>query len=213
MRKLDLFTVIHNGMRAAGFRVAAILAATDFTQHGERASAAEEVIRFIDLLREHAQHEDLHVLPALLGIDPGLAHALAREHVELELRARDLQLRLSELERSPTTVSPSTDAPARAVRGALHRLLAGHLLHMDREETEASAALWTKLSDGELAALSQRIFESMPLERTVAWAQLALPTLPLAEQAGVRRALQQSLPADAWQLLVEGLSLTTGGVS
>jgi hypothetical protein len=213
MRKLDLFTVIHNGLRAAGFRVAAVLAATDFTQHAERASAAGEVTRFIDLLREHAQHEDLHVLPVLLGIDPGLAHALAREHVELELRARDLQLKVSELERATTTLAPALDAPARAIRGALHRLLAGHLLHMDREETEANAALWGKLSDDELATLRQRILESIPLERTVAWVQLSLPTLPLAEQAGMRRALQQSLPADAWQLLVEGLSLTTGGVS
>ena len=61
-------------------------APTSLSPH-ETAAAEKLVAECLGFLREHAEHEDRHVLPEIARLAPELAAAMAEEHPELERAA------------------------------------------------------------------------------------------------------------------------------
>jgi len=85
--RLDSFTPIHKGMRRSLFETALLLARTDFGSPAETAAAEEATTTCLGYLREHAEHEDRHVIPRLAELDAALAAALEIDHPRLERAA------------------------------------------------------------------------------------------------------------------------------
>ncbi|HVZ89769.1 MAG TPA: hemerythrin domain-containing protein [Polyangia bacterium] len=184
--RLDIFMPIHHGLRRSLFETATLLARTDFAAAAESDAAEQLATSCLELLHDHADHEDQFVLPEVERFSPELAAALAQEHQDLEGAGDAIESLWPRL--------PTFDAPARlALGGEIGRrfrmVVADQLLHMDREEREVNALFWARLSDPQIAALNDRIVTSIGPARMQVWNALVLPSLsrPLREAIEQRR--------------------------
>jgi hypothetical protein len=182
--RLDVLTPIHKALRRSLFETAIALARTDFESADETASAERAVSTCFGYLREHAEHEDRHVIPELARLDAELANALAYAHPELErasIAIDSLWPRLAPLE-----------GAERAAMGAelcrrFQAFVAMQLEHMDKEERNVIPTLQACFTDAELAALSGRIVREIPPPRMAVWGELIGGSLNRPEREAMQR--------------------------
>jgi hypothetical protein len=182
MLRPDQYVIIHKALRSALFDVAARAARTDFGSPAEAQTTLGDLDRALRLLRHHAEVEDAFLEPLVRAVAPELARSIARDHADLELRQQAVDELMARVAATPL----AERAPhARALLGQVNQLVADHLRHMHREETEVTEALWAGFSDAELAAVTGRIFASIPPERTAEMMQLLLPAVNRVERAAI----------------------------
>lgn len=197
--RVDLFTTIHKGLRRLLLTAVADLGRTNLGTPEGTESARRELRRLTGFLDEHSHHEDMNVLPLVAAQAPALAQSLARDHAELSVLQREL-----------TRLAVRLDDAA-ALSSTLHRLVAGHLQHMDREEREANAVLWQRYSDPELAAARAKITQSIAPDRYIEWLQLVVPALSAPEREQMLGALEANAPAAFFHRITQALALTGAG--
>lgn len=180
MIRVDLFTLIHKGVRALLFDISTEAARIDLRSDIAVDGMLEQITRALGFLDEHAHHEDTHVLPVLRAVAPDLANSLGVDHRVLDAIQTEVECAAEKL----AAAQPADRGPlgAQLVR-LLNRLTAAHLTHMGREETEASSALWAALDDTELAAVRARLVGSIPTARYAEWMQMIAPALNPVERS------------------------------
>jgi hypothetical protein len=182
--RTDVLTPIHKALRRSLFETAIALARTDFEAAAEVEAAASAVAACFGYLREHAEHEDHHVIPEIMRLDPALGEALAHAHPELELAA-------IEIESLWPRLAPLTGAERAALGAELCRrfqaFVAMQLNHMDLEERRVLPRLQARFDDAELQALSARIVAAIPPARMAVWGQLIGPSLNRREREAMER--------------------------
>jgi hypothetical protein len=109
---------------------------------------------WLALLQDHTTREDLDTLPTLLPLDRPLVQALACEHLQLEAGQRQVRQAALALDDSASMAVPEQVAE---LRRAVHRLIAGQLMLLDREESDALAILQAHLDHPALASMRQRL--------------------------------------------------------
>jgi len=186
MPRVDLFTTIHKALRVALFEAALEVGRADLREADDAGPVVARVRSLLDLLDEHAAHEDDLLLPVVAAAAPLLASDLAGEHVRLAGLRVDLRRLLVRLEQA--------DGPERAALGArLHvkmgSLVAVHLTNMEREEGGVNRILWAHVSDAELLALRARIQARLTPERLGEWMALLVSAATPGERAEVLAAL------------------------
>jgi iron-sulfur cluster repair protein YtfE (RIC family) len=177
--RLDLFTTIHRGLRVLLFDVARAAARIDAARDDEVDALVSQVERLLEYLDEHAGNEDRHILPALRTVAPELEAFFAADHRRLDALQRRVGAAAGALE---LAAPADRAAAAAALARGLNELVAAHLAHMHREETDANAALWGRLADEELLAIQGRIVGGIPPERRAEWMELVLPAVSPAER-------------------------------
>ena len=90
--RIDLFTVIHKGIRAMLFDLARSAARADVGSNAAVDELDGHIDRVIAFLDEHAKLEHQFVLPEVRALDPLLADELAAEHRGLDVVQREVQL-------------------------------------------------------------------------------------------------------------------------
>ena len=169
--RLDVFTPIHKGLRRQLFETAIALGRTDFASPVETEAAQKLVTDCLTYLREHAEHEDRHVVPEIARLAPELAATLADEHPELERAA----IAIDSLWPRFAPLGPEERlAMGSELQRRFQALVAMQLRHMDREEREVNAVFWAHLDDRDLGALTRRIVVSIPPARLLHWQQEVL---------------------------------------
>ena len=177
--RVDLFTLVHKGIRRSLFDTLLAVGRADPARNEDLAAAQAAVARCFDFLREHAEHEDRHIVPVLVRLAPRFAAALEAEHVELEKAAIAIETLFPRLAAAPAGERP---AMGREMFRRLTLLVADQLRHLEREEREGNATLWAYLPDPEIAALSARIQSDIPPARLAEWIELVAPVLTARER-------------------------------
>jgi hypothetical protein len=172
--RVDLFSVIHKGIRALLFELSRDAARVDLTSTHAVDGLVAQVERTLGFLDEHAMLEDTHVFVALRSLDPDLADELARDHRSLEIVQLEVERAADAL--ALAQLSARSDAGAHLLR-TINHLVAAQLIHMNREETEVSATLWAGFSDAELITIRTRTKDSLSPARHVEWMELIAPEL------------------------------------
>ncbi len=166
------------------------LGRTDFTLADEVAAAERAVAVCLEHLRDHAAHEDRHVLPILAEVAPALATSMAVEHPELERAS-------IEVESLWPRLAGRTGADRAALGEELTRrfnaMVATQLAHMDREERQALRALQDRFDDAALVQLSARIAADIEPARLAVFGELMFPALNRTE----RELMQRKVPGIA----------------
>jgi hypothetical protein len=178
--RVDLFTTVHKGIRALLFDISTEAARIDLASCIAVDGLADRIHQMLAFLDEHARHEDRHVLPAVAVVAPELARSLGLEHHRLDALHLEVQVTADGL--------ACADAEGRATVGPqlsrlLNRLIAAHLSHMHREETEVNAVLWAAYADDELAAIRGRLVGSIPTDRYAEWMIMIAPALSPIERS------------------------------
>jgi hypothetical protein len=199
MTRVDVFGVVHKGLRAALFEAVKVVARTDFSRAEEAERARAEVLAALAFLEEHGRHEDAIVLPELAVLAPALCADLQGEHGRLDGLHREVQRLCARL----TGASPvERIALGRRLHDAAVRLLAESLGHMQREEAEATRVLHAHRSDDELRALHGRILASIAPPRVADWMELILAAASGPERVALVAGLRSHLPPDAFAAAV-----------
>jgi len=176
----DMFTPIHKGLRRTMFETAMRLGRTDYGSLEDVAAAQRELVTCMTYLREHAEHEDRHVIPRLAEIAPELAAELEAAHPQLEHAALDIECMGQRLAALPP-------AEREALGGELlrrfHGLIADQIRHMEREERQANAAFWAAMDDGEMAGISRTIVSTIEPARMDEWKVIFAASLSPRELA------------------------------
>lgn len=150
MKRTDLFLSVHSDLRVAMFATAVRLARADVADPAAADAAFAQTRRVLGLLRDHAQHEERSILPVLRRHCPELATGLASEHQLIAGQEARLALLLDQMSEG---VPARRSALASRLQGQWHRVMAHHLVHMQREEEEANRVLQAHYSDVELEVL------------------------------------------------------------
>lgn len=191
MTRPNRYQPIHKALRAALFDATALVARTEFADPGEATVAARTVATLLDLLDSHAHHEEEFVMPEVARHAAGLIATLETDHNRLEGLQAELRALL------PRTCSDNAaerEAAGQLLGRALNLLVADHLRHMDREETEAMPVLWAHFTEAELDAMDARIRAAVPPERMPVMLRLMLPAMNTPERAGLLAAARAQMP-------------------
>jgi hemerythrin-like domain-containing protein len=180
--RVDLFSLIHKGVRRLLFETAMEASRADFAEAEEVASVEAAVRRCFDLLREHADHEDRVIQPWVARSSGELAADLAAEHVALEKATIAVESLL------PRLAGAAPDERRKMgveLQRRLHLLVADQLRHLDREEREANAVLWAHLPDETLTQLRSEILAQIPPPRLAEWHEILRQSLSASERAAL----------------------------
>lgn len=187
MQRLDVYTMIHKGLRTVMFETARQVARADFTQDRETRETTAGVRRLIEFLDEHAAHEDHVVMPEIAGLSPAVFAELEADHS----RVGGLQREIEELcERVEQAEGEERVSLGRRLHQRMGHLTAEHLLHMEREETTANRVLWAHRTDADLLALRARIEKTIPPQRMEAFGQVLIPSINPTERAALLTPVQ-----------------------
>lgn len=190
----DFYGPIHKGLRFGTARLLIRLGTTDW-----RDSAAAEMLvplkLRLALAKDHLEHEDADIHPALRERAPGLAAVLDEDH-------EHHYLTFAELDRLIAAVEAADDAERPAAGRALYlrftTYFADDLEHMAREETEVLPVAQANFSDRELMDMENAIIASIEPERLVNYFHIMLPGMNPAERAEFLRYVGSNAPAEAF---------------
>jgi hypothetical protein len=149
------------------------------------------VATLLDLLDGHAHHEEQFVMPQFAPHAPALAASLEADHSRLEGLQAELRALLP---RTGSDVTAERVAAGQLLGRALTLLVADHLRHMDREESEAMPVLWAHQTEQELDALDGRIRATLPPEQMPVMMRLMLPALSTPELSALLSAARAQMP-------------------
>ena len=93
---------------------------------------------------------------------------------------------------------PSAIEAGELLGRGLNLLVAEHLKHMDREETQAMAVLWANRTDAELFVIEGKIRASIPMEKMARFARILLPALSTPERVMMLVSARAALPPPAF---------------
>jgi len=223
MNRPNRYQPIHKALRTALFDATSLVARTEFAEQGEATLAARTVATLLDLLDSHAHHEEEFVMPVVERHAPALIAALGADHSRLEGLQAELRALLP---RTCSEVPAEREAAGQLLGRALTLLVADHLRHMDREETEAMPVLWEHCTEAELDAMDARIRAAVPPEQMPVMLRLMLPAMSTPEQAKLLSAARAQMPppvfaqlsglacealgADRWARTARRVGLDTG---
>jgi hypothetical protein len=184
--RVDIASTIHKAIRRILFTQSMDLARTDFREASECRKTTDGVLRALELLHEHAEHEDTVVFPAVAAEDRSVAAAAARDHAALEEAMR-------EIGRLAVTLSAVTPAERPEIGQKLtvlwNRFVGDQLRHLAFEESEVSAVLLRAHTDEELIAMRARIQATVPPDRAPIWMDLLLSSVDPVERAAMEAAM------------------------
>jgi hypothetical protein len=193
--RIDLFGVIHKTLRARLFDLCLEVARADFSNPSEVRIALETYRRTLGELREHHDHEDTFVEPALRAREPAVSALIAEQHAAANAALAELDALVAALE-----IATVDERPAIGTRlcARYQRFLIDYLEHLDHEETVVNGALWKHFTDGELMALRGRLQASISPARFAQWLEIMLPAINFDERAALLRDIKASAPEPAF---------------
>jgi len=188
--RFDLYGPVHKGLRARLFDLGVELDRCDFNAPVEVTVALGAYRRTASFLREHHEHEDHFVDPALQQCSSDLREAVAPQHVLAEKALAELDVLVATIAR---TQDGRRSAGARLC-ARYRQFLGDYLQHMNHEETAVTAALWAKYTDAELTGLRARLQDSIPISRFIEWLEILLPAMNIDERTAMLQALKANAP-------------------
>ncbi len=193
---VDLYRDIHKGIRAELFAVTGEAGSLDPADRLGRASLAGHVGSVVDLLVDHAGHEDAAVQPILERQLPVLAGLVEADHRSLE----DRMVTLREI------ADGAVDAPAPQQRAHTHQLYlelasftASYLRHQDMEERVVMPALELAIGAQDVLAVHQSIVSSIPPDQMAQSLALMLPAMNVDDRTELLGGMQAGAPPEVFE--------------
>jgi hypothetical protein len=193
--RLDLYGVVHKGLRAAMAQTLVEAGRVDTSDADDTARVLQAVRHLVTLCRVHLEHEDTFVHAAMEARRPGSAATTLADHAE-HLRA------FVDIEAAASAVETRAGAQRAAAMQRLYAQL-GHFVgenytHMQVEETHNNGVLWSAYSDEELLALKLQLIASIPPEVNMAFLRWMAPSASPAERAELFLGARAGMPPAAF---------------
>lgn len=192
LRKTDLFTIIHKALRSLIYNAGAKLQTVDFSDKTDSDKITNLLRHDLELLHEHADHEDNIIFPEVKNEEPEMIFMLEKEHKEIGVMLQGLHDLLDRIDDEP---NPDTRVIlGNGINISYNNFAAAYLLHMNHEESTVLGASWKYLSDDELIAIRTRIQTKIPPERYRVWLDWMLRSMNNLELTGLLGGMKVSAP-------------------
>jgi Hemerythrin HHE cation binding domain len=192
----DAYRDIHKGIRAELFAVTTSAGNIDAGSRQERSALRAHLLDLVELLNDHAAHEDTHVLPVLETCAPVLFERNATEHV-------DLGARLARITERATTM---TDAAAGEQRARVHNLYldlasytSAYLAHQEFEERVVMPALLDAVGVEGAVGIHHTIVGSIPPPTMAKTLALMIPAMNVDDRAEMLGGMQAGAPPQVFE--------------
>ncbi len=187
--RYNLYTYIHKGIR---FELAHLLRDAGNLDFADREAATRLVQRLrasLQLMNEHALHEDEFVEPLLQTISPQLARRVAATHHVLATQEHEV------LELCNT--APGNRDAGYKLYLALTRYAATQFGHMAEEETEIIEALWQGYTDDEIIRAENALVASIEPPKAATYFTWMVPGMNEPEREVFLGAMRRGAPPEA----------------
>lgn len=201
LRKTDLFTFIHKAIRNMIYNAASKLQTADFTDDKEVKILLASLRHDLDLLHEHAVHEDNVIFPEIADEEPQMIEQLNEEHKKLESKLNGILALVEKTEQSNSIEERML--LGNSLNSLFNDFIADYLAHMNHEETTVLDASLKYLSDEELVAIRTRIQTKIPSERYKIWLMWMLKSLNNSELIGFLGGMKASAPPQIFESVVD----------
>lgn len=194
----DIYLPIHKALRAYMSETLAAVGRMDCDDDHDVAAALAQLRELLEICAGHLEHENHFVHSAMERRRPGSTARIADEHIEHSHAFGDLRAAL-------TLVELGRGEERRTLAQILYRQLALFIAenfeHMQREESEHNAVLWSAYTDAELAAIEAELVASIPPSEMMIIARWLLAN----NDHGYRVHMLEGVRANAPREVFEGL--------
>lgn len=206
-QRYDMYAFIHKGLRLGMCECLRDLSTVDPLDDVEFDEITGKVLNFLNLCLGHVHHENDFVHRAMEARKPYSSQPVAFQHVEHLKQINQLQHELVRIQLLPILRRSES----------LHRYyrefalwMTENFIHMEQEETENNAILWSCYSDAELIAIEQELVASISPSMMLDIQSLMIRAMTPAERAGFLGAVREAVTASEFSVMVEQLGDSLG---
>lgn len=203
IQRYDIYRLIHKGLR---FRMAGILqqiGCVDSSDDEEFSSLIDGIASLLKMCQAHVKHENHFVHSAMEARAAGSSQVVADQHLQHEQELATLISRLDELQRAERT------ARAELIHHYYRDYalwLADNFVHMEQEEREHNACLWTHYSDAEIQSIENNLVASIAPHILPLMTQAMLEGMSPDERSAFLATLQAEAPKEIFDATVSALA-------
>jgi hypothetical protein len=198
--RFNIYTLIHKGLRACMSETLVSVGRLDPNDMTEIAAAVGQVRGLIEFAREHLEHEERWIHPALEARRPGSSAESRDDH------SRHLES-LASLDSSARALERSEGGERAPMALRLYRQLALFIAenfeHMHVEETENHATLAAYYSEQEVIELHDRLVAAVKPASMMIALRWLVPASSAPERAAMLNGMQHSAPPAAFAAVLE----------
>jgi len=200
--RFDGYLSVHKGLRAFMADVLTTIGRTDASDAAEVAEGMALVRSLLDICRGHLFTENQFLHTAMEARRPGSACVTANDHVQQEEKFEQLESQILAVER---TLAAARTANLLQLYRTLALFVAENFQHMNVEEIDNNATLWSLYTDAELHAIHEEILKSIDPEKMRVFLRWILPYVSPAERAAIVSGMQQSMPEPVFDQFLSGV--------
>jgi hypothetical protein len=197
--RVDPYTSIHKALRSMLFEVSRLAGTTDFLDESATREAIAAIRSRLSLVKEHGQHEDAVIGPALEVASPHLAAGIVADHHQQEELLARIEPTLAGIE---AVQGPARIGAALEAYRLVNDFIGAYLAHLNHEEVVILPVLWGRYSDDEIAGLRAKIQSLIPPPRFAEWMRHWIPALSPFELGMMLAGMRASAPPEVFDRVV-----------
>ena len=200
--RVDLYAPIHKALRHFMTDTLHRVGRMDVADADDMGRALGQLDALLEECLHHLQRENEFMHQAMEARQPRGASRTADDHVEHIDSIEALQAEAAALR-----AAPQADRAMLGLRLYRHLALfvAENFQHMHVEETHNNAVLWAHYSDAELAALHDRLLDSIPPAEKAAIGRWMVPAMTPFERAMMFGEMKAHAPAPAYRAMLDAV--------
>jgi hypothetical protein len=199
--RYNIFGFIHKALRALLYDTALTLQRTDFQNKEESEIALKKVESVLNIFEKHAQHEDKHVLPAVLKYAAAAVTEIEWEYEKDEVLGHQLIHKMEAI-RFATTEASRTRFGKEIVYLFIE-FVGFNLIHMNKEEHIINGLLWENYTEEQLLKISNDIRSDIPTDEAMFAFKWMVQGLSNMEIIMLLTGMKNSMPAEAFDAVTE----------
>lgn len=203
LQRYDMYRLIHKGMRFKMLEALRQLSTVDINDARELTPLLANVLSLLVLCQCHVEHENNFVHTAMEARKPGSSTAIAEQHQHHEQELARLIARLDEIQQ----------AAPEAKLALVHRYyrdfalwIADNFVHMEQEESDHNAALWSVYSDEEIMQIEQNLVASITPDMMPFTTQIMLEAMSPDERSEFLSTMRPHVPKEVFDVTVSNLA-------
>jgi hypothetical protein len=186
-----MYAGIHKALRNFMSDTQNRLSRADAADSEDLHGALAQVRELLGAMRKHLQHERDFVHPAMHARRPGSAQLAEGDHDHHDWAIDKL---LALCDHCATAIGSARFQHLDHLHLQLSVFIGENLVHMNLEETEHNAVLWSCYTDAELNEIHERIIAAIPPEEMQSTMRWMIPALNPAERAGMLTGMRAGMP-------------------
>lgn len=208
--EFDLYRDVHKGLRSELLALPVEIGRADVDDRSSMTAIAERLHRFLDLLDDHAHHEESHLGALIARQAPRLATRIEDEH-------RIVEATMDTLRRLGDDVVRAGGDRRRTATYRLYltssRFVSEYLAHLSTEDVEVMPLLAATTPIDELLAVNDAIVQSIDPEQMDRYLELMVPAQNPLDRIEMYQGMREGTPTEAFAHLLDVADFALDGTA